>query len=187
MSQLAINIDEITVPRQPVERSLSREWLDGVLGGDHATDYHARDAGLLVGEATRIEREVYLDASFTAPLVAPCRRCLTDVEVDVPVRFALHFRPAARGSDLERAVEEEERSASFDPAGADEEQFEGKRIDLVPVLREQLLLSLPAAPLCKETCKGLCAVCGQDKNTVDCGHEDHPPDPRWSALKNLKV
>ena len=52
---------------------------------------------------------------------------------------------------------------------------------------EQMLLGLPMDVLCKPDCKGLCMVCGQDRNANDCGHEQKVPDPRWSALKNIKL
>src|SRR5262249_21875303 len=38
--------------------------------------------------------------------------------------------------------------------------YEGEEVDLEETLREELLLSLPYAPLCREDCKGLCGTCG---------------------------
>ena len=51
---------------------------------------------------------------------------------------------------------------------------------------EQFVLAVPFAPLCMETCKGLCPQCGIDRNTASCNC-DPPIDPRLAALKGLKI
>lgn len=43
-------------------------------------------------------------------------------------------------------------------------------LDLDSVVIENMLLALPMKHLCKEDCKGLCPVCGQNLNDADCGH-----------------
>jgi uncharacterized protein len=48
------------------------------------------------------------------------------------------------------------------------------------------VLAVPFAPLCAETCKGLCPQCGIDLNTGTCSCEA-PVDPRLAALKGLKL
>jgi uncharacterized protein len=75
---------------------------------------------------------------------------------------------------------------SFRAEEADEERYHGKVIDLAPILREQILLSLPAYPVCRESCKGLCPVCGQNLNERECGCDRRVPDPRWAGLEKLK-
>ena len=54
------------------------------------------------------------------------------------------------------------------------------------MLREQFVLAVPFAPLCREDCKGLCPQCGIDLNTGTCACEK-PVDPRLAALKGLKI
>jgi uncharacterized protein len=39
--------------------------------------------------------------------------------------------------------------------------------------------------VCKESCKGICPVCGGDRNQTDCNCHTVPADDRWSALKDL--
>ena len=55
-----------------------------------------------------------------------------------------------------------------------------------PLLREQFVLAVPYAPLCSETCKGLCPQCGIDLNSHTCACQK-PIDPRLAALKGLKL
>jgi DUF177 domain-containing protein len=62
---------------------------------------------------------------------------------------------------------------------------DGDRIDLEPMLRDVILLATPTAPLHAADCKGLCPVCGQDRNEIDCGHTQDTADLRWAPLKEL--
>jgi len=41
-------------------------------------------------------------------------------------------------------------------------------IDFDPEIRDQLILSYPVKPLCRQDCKGLCLGCGQDLNQGSC-------------------
>ncbi|HEY3248671.1 MAG TPA: DUF177 domain-containing protein [bacterium] len=58
-------------------------------------------------------------------------------------------------------------------------------LDVSEVLRQHLLLAAPMAPLCRPECRGLCPVCGVDRNEADCGHDARPVDPRWGPLAKL--
>jgi len=58
-------------------------------------------------------------------------------------------------------------------------------LDLAPLIREYLILDIPISPVCHPDCKGLCPVCGADRNHVDCGHHSTATDPRWDALRAL--
>ena len=43
-------------------------------------------------------------------------------------------------------------------------------IDTDEIAVSDLVLELPSKMLCREDCRGLCPVCGADRNEVDCGH-----------------
>ncbi|MGA2489045.1 MAG: DUF177 domain-containing protein [Anaerolineales bacterium] len=58
------------------------------------------------------------------------------------------------------------------------------QIDLEPLLREYALLEFPISPVCKPDCKGLCPVCGENLNKIDCGHHPEPDSP-FAVLKDL--
>lgn len=58
-------------------------------------------------------------------------------------------------------------------------------IDLTPLVREFMLLSMPISPLCSTDCKGLCPVCGENRNLVACQHQATTGDERLLALKDL--
>ncbi|HVV87748.1 MAG TPA: DUF177 domain-containing protein [Kofleriaceae bacterium] len=64
--------------------------------------------------------------------------------------------------------------------------YTGEVVDLEPLVREQFILAVPFAPLCKEDCAGLCPQCGVDRNVETCACEK-PIDPRFAALQGLKL
>ena len=59
-------------------------------------------------------------------------------------------------------------------------------IDLEPMLRDAITLSLPLNPLCRPDCKGICAGCGTDLNEGRCDCKEDDFDPRWAALADLR-
>lgn len=64
-------------------------------------------------------------------------------------------------------------TAYSEPTGAAAEDLEIEFLDkeyleLADVLREQIYLQIPFQPLCKDGCKGICPVCGQDQNVQPC-------------------
>lgn len=54
--------------------------------------------------------------------------------------------------------------------------------DLRPALRECTVLAYPQSPVCRESCQGLCATCGIDRNQAECDCEKDDYDPRWEGL-----
>jgi uncharacterized protein len=117
-----------------------------------------------------------------------CSRCVGPVRVEIDEPLAVTFMPAGRLPDAEPAeeAEAEEEEPKVDADDIDLFPYHGEEIDLAPLLREQVILAVPFAPLCSESCRGLCPVCGIDRNTGSCTCDPTPADPRWSALKNLK-
>ena len=58
-------------------------------------------------------------------------------------------------------------------------------IDTEGPIRDETVLALPLAPVCRQDCKGICALCGADLNTSPCqGHEDAESSP-FAVLKDL--
>jgi uncharacterized protein len=77
----------------------------------------------------------------------------------------------------------------FEPHPIDGETYllDHDVIDLEQVVRDAVVLELPQAPHCRDDCKGLCAICGADRNEVDCGCVQEADDPRWAALRSLEL
>lgn len=186
---MRVNIDEIKEAGLRRSWEVTREAADEMVAGDQA-GYRARGPVHVDARLEKIERRVRVDAHGKAELTVPCGRCLTPVPLDVPVDFELTLVPEDEYQDPDRPQKEDRAgpvAGSFDPRDAEEEVYAGRVIDLDPLLREQLVLSLPAYPVCREDCKGLCPVCGANLNERECGCDRHVPDPRWAGLKKFKL
>ena len=58
-------------------------------------------------------------------------------------------------------------------------------LELDEVVISDIILHYPQKFLCSEDCKGLCPVCGKNRNEGDCGCERQNVDPRLEILKQL--
>jgi DUF177 domain-containing protein len=126
-----------------------------------------------------IVEDIRVRGSVDTKMEVACARCLEPVEQPINSRFDLIFRPA--GADLDstdRAISTSETEIGY---------YEGDGLLLEDVLREQILLALPAKALCREDCKGLCPECGRNRNTDPCNCATTSTDPRWSSLKELRL
>ncbi len=119
--------------------------------------------------------EIRVKGHVTVPMEADCDRCLEPAQCPIDSDFELYYRPVAEGYGEEVAIDEGEAEMGF---------YEGEGIELNDVLREFVLLALPMQRVCKENCRGICPVCGQNRNQVDCGCQTTAVDDRWAALKN---
>lgn len=86
-------------------------------------------------------------------MIGACRRCL----VETPHRFAVEAR-AVFSADPE--LESDPNVYPLPPAAT--------VIDLTDVVRQEVALAIPAFPLCREDCAGLCPQCGADRNEGPC-------------------
>lgn len=118
------------------------------------------------GEVANRAGIVTLDytARFTMSLC--CDRCLKPFSRDE----SLHFTHG-----LVTALEHDADDAYF-------LVVPDMRVDLAETAWTDILLELPAKVLCREDCKGLCPVCGQDWNLGGCSCDKKEIDPRWKAL-----
>jgi len=111
-------------------------------------------------------------------LETPCSRCLEAYSWPVDATFDLRYQPHTDNSgEGEREIEEDDLTTAF---------YERDEIDLGQLMREQFYLALPMKPLCRDDCKGLCAVCGANLNRGACGCKTEWEDPRLAVLRNLK-
>lgn len=74
-------------------------------------------------------------------------------------------------------------------AGAEEEDdvfpLEENAVEVEDVLVPALILQVDMTYLCKEDCKGLCPICGCDRNETECSCQTRQIDPRLAALASL--
>ena len=138
-----------------------------------ASPLEARGTAELLGATEEIRVKGHLDVT----MVAECDRCLEEAPFAIDQDFDLFYRPdSTEGSSHEISINEGESELGF---------YEGDGIELTDVIREQVLLALPMQRVCRDDCRGICPVCGQNRNQADCSCEPRPVDDRWTALRNL--
>ena len=111
---------------------------------------------------------VSVRATARATVLAHCSRCLEEVSTPVEAEIDAVY------------------SRVPDPEDPDLYGFEGFALDLTDAVKDALVLELPMRFICKPDCKGLCPVCGVNRNKVACtcqegGNTTNP----FSALKNI--
>ena len=145
-------------------------------GLEQGSPLHATGSAELVEES---EAQIRVQASYTVEMVAQCDRCLIRARFPLNAGFDLFYRPAS-----EIAREEE---VEIDSSETEIGFYEGGGIELEDILREQVLLALPMQRVCSETCKGICHVCGRNRNETACDCHVETGDDRWSALRKLQL
>jgi len=114
---------------------------------------------------------ILVKADLRLTLRAACDRCLAEV----PVRLELR---------TERIVLSPELAA--DAKEADDQGFvDGYELDVEALAHDMIIGNWPAKILCREDCKGICPVCGQNRNLKDCGCDSFVPDPRMAAIQDI--
>lgn len=123
---------------------------------------------LVEGELSNGGDVILLTAAEQFVCHGTCARCLKDVRLELTARVEERYYP--EGTE---GLEEDAFTYQFD------------MVDVTDALRESLLLAIPARVLCKPDCKGICPVCGADRNVTECHCDTHSIDPRLVALKAL--
>jgi len=135
------------------------------------------------GEAEVLEHsddEVRIQGTYTVEMTAQCDRCLGSARFPLDAPFDLYYRPASQNAG--------EEEVEIDDGEAEIGFYEGSGLELKDVLREQILLALPMQRVCSEECKGMCPVCGKNRNEAACDCKLENVYDRWGAsLRNLEL
>lgn len=128
-------------------------------------------------ESTQIDIDLVLEVvgdqliavgELGATWTGPCRRCLEPMTDRVSLEVREVFEKA--------------------PVEGETYPLEDEFVDLRPMVREALVLSLPVAPLCGEDCRGPAPDAFPASTVEDAPtdvEQDAPADPRWAALDAL--
>lgn len=135
----------------------------------------------VTGRLVKTDDQTYrLRGRLSTAIELPCVRCLEPFDIEVREELDLLYLPQSRNVALEgeedRGLDDEELAVSF---------YRDEKIDLTHAVWEQIVLSLPMKPVCKEVCEGLCPHCGVNRNESRCACAPDETDPRWQALKSL--
>ena len=125
-------------------------------------------------EAGRGGGEIRIRGRLSAAVESPCDRCLEPALQTIEGALDLFYRPLLKSpnhSDVH--LEEGEIEISF---------YRGDGVALEDALREFILLSIPMRVVCRPDCKGLCPICGADRNVTLLWFLQADPRTCWSKF-----
>lgn len=106
-----------------------------------------------------------------------CDRCLAEV----PTILNLKFEREVVSPDTTADSSEEVGDREDDVLGF----MEGYQLNVETFVYNEILLNWPMKILCKDDCKGICKVCGKNRNLRECGCDTFVPDPRMAAIQDI--
>ena len=167
--------------REPVIIRVSEIPEDGLqIDGASAIERPFADPAWALDDLSlRVEKDgdaVFVSGRLKARVPQVCGRCLEPFQVTVTPQVEARFVPDSSGPGEERELGVRDLDTDVYRAG---------QLDLRELVVTETTLGLPMKPLCREDCRGLCPVCGGNRNLVPCACETTSTDPRWAALKTL--
>ncbi len=122
--------------------------------------------------------DVLVEGDIEAVVPQDCSRCLEPFSVTVHAHVDVRVspRPAPTAENIELAADD-----------LDQDFYANDELDLGAIVQTETTLALPMKALCREDCRGLCPVCGGNRNVVMCNCREREPDPRLVALKDLSA
>lgn len=173
-----------SIPREGLKINLilDREWL--------REQIRSRELGFepvgpvtLQGELYQANQELFFRGRLAAVLRLTCGRCLEEFSAELTGPLERQWRtvagsPGKPGRASGEALEIEDLETGGIQHGG---------LDLAETALEQLILTLPMRPLCREDCRGLCPVCGGNRNQASCSCRDGDGDHPFKDLKKLRL
>lgn len=117
-------------------------------------------------------QELLISAKMDLAVAIPCSRCLKDVITE----FCLDF-----SREVDMKLSQEERAEQMD----ENNYIAGYELDVDALIADEMVLQWPMKVLCKEDCKGICTVCGNNLNEQECGCDRTVLAPRMAAFLDI--
>lgn len=106
-------------------------------------DVHPGDLVRMSSFISKAADELIVQATIQCQLGLSCARCLQTFEAPLQTSATLSYE--VQPTDV---------------------------VDITDDVRQEIMLAYPMIPLCREDCKGLCAICGQNLNVASCPHQE---------------
>ena len=167
---MRITLAELELHRITASESYAPGSLDF-----HGAEFRQTAPLKLDATAELVGEEIRIRGHLATRLESICDRCLGVVEIPVNGDFDLFYRPMetiAKEEEIE--IPAEEMEIGF---------YSGDGIELADVATEQVILSVPMKVICDTECRGLCPVCGVNRNLRACGCAPPQQDSPFASLK----
>lgn len=150
---MQIIVHELEEPLQ-----IDREFKPDALKFAHEGAQVVAPTHLTATVTRQDEHDVYIQGALTTALALTCSLCLKTFTWPIHQPLDLFYEPMNKNAG-EHELHYNEMDISY---------YLGDAIDVEQFLTEQIELLVPMKPVCAADCKGLCEVCGADRNTETC-------------------
>ncbi len=167
---MRITLAELELHRITASESYAPGFLDF-----HGAEFRQTAPLKLNATAELLREEIRIRGHLATSLESSCDRCLGAVEIPVSRDFDLFYRPMktiAKEEEIE--IPTDEMEIGF---------YSGDGIELADVATEQVILSVPMKVICGSECRGLCPVCGVNRNLTRCDCAPAQHDSPFASLK----
>ncbi len=132
-------------------------------------------------EATLSKKQEFFDlkGTYSVQITTFCDLCLIPVSTELDESFQIGLI-----SEEDQDYPKGDLEISLNSLETD--YFQGEEINLITYFEDQLILDLPLAVTCSEDCKGLCSVCGINRNESPCNCLNKTSSSPFAILKDLK-
>ena len=143
-------------------------------------------------DLTNVEGLVAVTGVLEGTIVRECVRCLKEYEDPLAFSVRAAFIPEPKSAPRHpKRVDPRKARAEVVEAEQEEEpddqyHYQGNQLELAPMLREHVILSVPMQPLCSDDCLGLCARCGKNLNEGPGQCAAEPPIPTFRVVQGMK-
>jgi len=179
-NDLTIRLDGIKESGYHLSCKRNKDWIKNIFSDIKDINFTFVDDISIQIEVFRTGKNVFVSGLLNTTVELSCIKCLDDFDLPVEAEFHYNLCPS---DEKELLLEKEINKADLDLFF-----YQGDIIDIVPLVREQILLNIPLYPLCHETCKGICPQCGSNLNHSLCQcDKEEAAGSKFEILKKLSL
>ena len=115
-----------------------------------------------------VDRLLHIVGSVDTRVHGECDSCLEGVDREIHIDVDERFDPHAREDD----------------PFAESNVLAGNRLDIADLAQQLVLSEMPMGIRCSESCKGLCGICGVNRNTGSCSCETNGENSGKSQVED---
>jgi uncharacterized protein len=176
-----IPVEAILRERLTINQVLDRDWLQEQIR-ERNLAFSPAETFSLAGDLFASGSEIFFRGSLRAEFQIPCGRCLEEFSITMDDPLEAHWRIVSptglKGGSPDQRIQLEDLDTGV---------IQEDGVDLWETLLEQVILNLPMRPLCRDSCQGLCPVCGENRNFHPCRCGEKGKNNPFEGLKKMQL
>jgi len=179
-NDLTIKLDEIKESGYHLSCIRNNDWIHDIFRDVKNINFTFVNGIKIKAEIFRTGKNIFVNGLINTTLRMSCIRCLDDFDFPLEAEFQYNLCPSdERGFLPEMEINKKDLDLFC---------YQGDSIDIVPLIREQIILNIPSYPLCRESCKGMCSHCGSNLNQGSCQcDKEEVTNSKFEVLKHFPV